>query len=407
MERSDFVIICLIFLTFGLFSKKLKKTMITVPMAFVFFGILFGPRFFNLIHLKLGNEVIRIIAELTLVLVLFTDAARINLFNLKKDHNLPIRLLSVGLILTIVFGAILAYLFFPSLTFWESAILATVLAPTDAALSHVVVSKKTKENGLVLPIIMILISFASVIDRTEPVSVWAIFIAKQLGFGVLVGLIVGFLGGRLYQIGDQRKWMGKTFEKLFILVLALLTYSLSSFIGGNGFLAAFLGGLSLGKATHSIKRGIQEFAATEGFLLSLLLYLFFGAIFAGPLLNAINGYIILYAILSLTIIRMLPVWLSLIGCRLRWESIFYIGWFGPRGIASIVFALMVLEDPDILQKHEIFLIATTTILLSFFAHGLTSLPFANWYAERTKKKAGKKWEEHKSVGELPVRIPHD
>lgn len=395
--------------------------MITAPMAFVFFGILFGPRFFNLIHLKLGNEVIRIIAELTLVLVLFTDAARINLFNLKKDHNLPIRLLSIGLILTIILGAALAFLTFPSLTFWEAAILATVLAPTDAALSHVVISspkvpvrirqtlnvESGLNDGLALPVIMILISFASVIDRTEPVSVWAIFIAKQIGFGILIGLIIGFVGGKLYQIGDRKKWMGKTFEKLFLLVLALLTYSLSSFIGGNGFIAAFLGGLSLGKATHSIKRGIQEFAATEGFLLSLLLYLFFGAIFAGPLLNSINGYIILYAILSLTIIRMLPVWLSLIGCKLRWESIFYIGWFGPRGIASIVFALMVLEDPDILQKQEVFLIATTTILLSFFAHGLTSLPFANWYAERTKKKAGKKWEENKSVGELPVRIPHD
>lgn len=417
MEIEVFLIISFIFIVYGLFSTVIEKGIFTAPLIFMLLGLIFGPQGLNWIKISIENGILRTIAELALVLVLFTDASRIHLTSIKKDHNIPIRLLLIGLPLTMALGILIAPSIFDFLNFWEAAIVAIILAPTDAALSHIVVSSRQipvrmrqalniesgLNDGIVLPFVIVVLSFASVIDRAEPISTWALVIFYQFFWGISVGLFIGYFGGKIYQIAYKKKWMNQTFKKISTIALALLAYSLSIFFSGNGFISAFIAGLTIGNASRDICKPLHDFAAVEGRLLGLILFLLFGAIIIGPILHQINWKIALFAFLSLTLIRMLPVAISLIGCHLKWESIIYLGWFGPRGIASIVFGLMVIESSNIVDKEAIFSIVMATVFFSIILHGLSGHIGAKWYEKKVKKM--KKGPEQKSVSELPLRYP--
>ncbi len=385
-------------------------------------GLLIGEGGLGLVKLHIDDHLIHTLAELTLVLVLFTDATRIDLKLLRKEHDLPVRLLLVGMPLTILLGTIVAAYLFGQLTPWEAALLAAVLAPTDAALGQVVVSspkvpvrirqtlnvESGLNDGIALPVILVFMSTcSSFVPGEGGAEYWLKFAALQITLGPLTGIVVGLVGGRLVAWGKESGWMNEAFQHLSALGLALLAYSGAELIGGNGFIAAFIAGLTLGNTAKAISDELYEFAEAEGQLLTLLVFLVFGAVMLPGAFEHLSWQMVVYSVLSLTLIRMLPVAVSLIGAHLRKETVLFLGWFGPRGIATILFGLLVVDRSVLVHREEIFLVAIVTVALSVFAHGVTAFPGANWYSRHTEGfKDDNAAGEHKSVSEMPVRIPH-
>ena len=243
-----------------------------------------------------------------------------------------------------------------------------------------------------------------VAEHLETTTYWVQFAALQIGLGPLIGIGVGYIGGKLIERSAIHKWISHSFLELTTIALALVAYGAAESFGGNGFIAAFCAGLTVGNVSRSIVRAVHEFADAEGQLLTLLVFLFFGAVLLPLAYSNLTFTGTLYAILSLTVLRMLPVAISLVGTRLRVETRWFIGWFGPRGVASIVFALVLLKEIGVPARQDIFAIAMTTVALSVFCHGLTAYPLAKWYALRSEKaKEITPAAEHEPISEMPFR----
>ncbi len=415
MDLSSIAIIAAGLLLFSLVSRRLQGTVITAPLVFVVFGILIGARGLDIVQLDQGHSAIHFIAELTLILVLFTDAARIDLKRLRRDHNLPVRMLLVGLPLAIAAGTLLATQLFPSFLIWEAALLAALLAPTDAALGQVVVSAKIVpvrirqainvesglNDGIALPAVLLFAALASAEYAASGAGEWIRFGALQLTLGPLIGVIVGFVGARGLDTAAERRWASEPFQGIGILSLAVFTYVTAELIGGNGFIAAFISGMVFGNTIRHPCTFLFEFMETEGQLLMLITFLVFGAVLLPEGLEFVTPMILLYAVLSLTVIRMIPIAISLIGTRLRLPTQLFLGWFGPRGLASILFVLLILEETELPHRAELLSITVVTVALSVLLHGVTAAPFATLYG-RLVARVGE-CEESQPVAELPLR----
>ncbi len=420
MESLALVVVALSILAFGLISGRVQKSVITPPIVFVVIGLLVSQTGLGLLKFDIGNQAIHLLAEITLVLVLFTDAARIDLRALRHEHDLPVRLLSFGLPMTIIFGTLVATILFKNLPLWESMILAIILAPTDAALGQAVVGsplvpvrirqalnvESGLNDGLVLPALLITLSLATT-EPGESAGFWVQFIALQLLLGPMVGIGVGYIGGKLVELGGRSGWMNHTFQDLSALGLALLAFAGADLVGGNGFIAAFCAGLTLGNCSRAICECLYEFAEAEGQLLTLVIFMIFGAVMAPMVIDHLTWQTVLYGLMSLTVIRLVPVATSLLGARLQWDTVLFLGWFGPRGLASILFALLVVEDSSLPGREMILVTVVVTVLFSIFAHGLTAYPGAKWYSRRVQRFGQKPGAgETLPVSEMPVRLPY-
>jgi NhaP-type Na+/H+ or K+/H+ antiporter len=422
MEKLTILVIAVTVIAFALVSGRLERSPVTLPMAFALVGLLIGPQWLGWIEIPRDSPVLHVLAEVTLILVLFTDAARIDLKLLRREHDLPVRLLLIGLPLTIVLGAAVAVPLFTGLSFWECAVLAAILAPTDAALGQAVVSSSVVpvrirqalnvesglNDGIALPVVLFLASFAAMMDSAQGASHWLRFISLQLLLGPLAGIAVGYAGARLIERSARRGWITHSFRDLAVVALSLVAYLTAELIGGNGFIAAFCAGLTLGNLARSLCACLYEFAEAEGQLLSLLIFLLFGIALAPLVLSAATPAMIVYALASLTVIRMLPVALSVAGAGLRWQTTIFLGWFGPRGLASILFALLVLERAGLPGGQVIFDTVLTTVLLSIVLHGASAHWGAARYAAalaRAGAPAAAAAPEHRPVTEMPLRLP--
>ncbi len=418
MQSVGFVLVAVGILGFGVVSGRLQRSVITPPMVFTAYGFLIGPSLLGLQSFSIETPWIHGLAQLALILVLFTDAARIDLRSLRREHDIPVRLLVIGLPLTIVIGTALAVgIFGAHLEFWEAAALAILLAPTDAALGQAVVSSKLVpvrirqalnvesglNDGIVLPVLLLVLSFAGMAEGGG-VGYWGRFVALQLILGPLVGVAVGYLGGRVVAWCGENGWMTHTFQDLSALGLSLLAFAGAELIGGNGFIAAFAAGITIGNCCRSVCTCLYEFAEAEGQLLTLLIFMVVGLVMVPLVLEHMSWQLLVYGVLSLTIIRMLPVALSVIGLGLQPATTVFLGWFGPRGIASILFVLLVIEEFDLAGEETIFAAAVTTVLLSVLAHGLTAFPASKWYSEHITTRASEGG-EHVPVSDMPVRLP--
>ena len=421
METLTFVAVAVFILAFGVVSKRLAKTIITPPMVFVGFGILTGPAGLGLLDLSVESEVVRALAEATLVLVLFIDASRIDFSLLRRSYQLPLRMLSIGLPLTMALGTVGAFALFDGLGWWGAAVAAAILAPTDAALGQAVVSnprvpvrirqalnvESGLNDGIALPFVLFFIHGAHAGQDAHTSGYWVEFVGLQLVLGPLVGAAVGYFGGRMVDGATRSGWMNHSFQQLSAIALALLAFAGAETVHGNGFIAAFVAGLVLGNTAKTICTCLIDFAEAEGQLLALLAFMVFGAAEIGPALAGVSATLLIYALLSLTLIRMLPVSLSLIGSGLGTRTHLFLGWFGPRGLASILYVFLVLEGADVAGRDQIFSLVIITVLLSVFAHGLSAWPFSNAYARRAEKLREQQPEcpEQAAVEELPVRLP--
>lgn len=417
-EEMDLLSIAIVtagLLLYSLVSGKLRGTFITAPLLFTLFGLAVGQGGFNIANISVGHSAIHVAAELTLILVLFSDAARIDFNRLRRDHNLPVRMLLIGLPLAIAGGTLFAVQLFPSLLFWEAALLAALLAPTDAALGQAVVSAQSVpvrirqainvesglNDGIALPAVLLFAALASAETATSGASDWLRFGIMQLTLGPLTGVAVGYLGSRLLDGAAERGWVSESFQGIGILSLTLFTYVAAELIGGNGFIAAFIGGLVFGNTVRHPCTFLFEFMETEGQLLMLLTFLVFGAALLPEALEHAQPVFLLYAILSLTIIRMIPIALSLFGTGLRASSVLFLGWFGPRGLASILFVLLILEESKLPHREELLSITVITVALSILLHGITAAPFAKVYGNLAARMGQS--EENQPVIELPLR----
>ena len=408
------VFLLLIFII-GLISRRLERTVITGPMIFTIAGIVLFFAAPVIVEKERHTETILLISEIALVLVLFTDATRIGLRAVTKSESLPARLLGIGMPLTIIVGAITGKLLFTGLTIWEAAILATILAPTDAGLGQVVVNSRLVpvrirqalnveagfNDGLSMPFLMLFISLALVSHPLQNPD-WLIFTLKQVVFGVLVGLLFGWVGGWLMGKSKQRGWMAESLGQLNLLALAFLAWGTAGQIGGNSFIAAFVAGLAVKRGFEDARDQALEFSEAWVQILVAFVFIMFGMIAASSLGN-FGAKVVLYAILSLTLVRILPVAISMIRAQLKPATVVFMGWFGPRGLASIVLGLVYLEQEAALPGEKLIMLAIiVTVLLSIFAHGVSASPGIKLYARQIEGLPDDA-PEYREVVELPTR----
>ena len=415
MGVEAIALVALAFFLYALVSGRLDGTMLTAPLIFVVVGFLVGAGGFGILQVDAGHSTLHIVAELTLILVLFSDAARIDLMRVKTDHNLPLRMLVIGLPFAIAFGTLVATALFPEFSFWEAALLAALLAPTDAALGQAVVMAKAVpirirqainiesglNDGIALPAVLLFAALAGAAHGSAEGNDWIRFGILQVTLGPLAGIAVGFIGARLLDAAAESGRASTSFQGIAILALAILSYLVAEMIGGNGFISAFVAGMVFGNTVRHECSFLFEFMETEGQLLMLVTFLVFGAVLLPEgLANAEPAHFV-YAALSLTVIRMLPIAISLLGSGVRLPTQLFLGWFGPRGLASILFVLLILEEAEINHQSEILSITVITVALSIVLHGVSAAPFATAYGRLAERMGD--CEESKSVADMPLR----
>jgi NhaP-type Na+/H+ or K+/H+ antiporter len=422
METLGFVALLICILLAAAISRRVQNTIITLPMVYVTLGFILSNRALGIVVISPDNEIVRLVAELTLVLVLAMDASRIDLRILLRDFSLPLRLLGFGLPLTMLLGTLVGWLLFGPLGFWGAAILAVVLTPTDASLGQAVVSNPKVpvrirqslniegglNDGLTMPFLLLAIAMANAVESPlGHISDWLLSAASQIVFGIVAGVVVGYLGIKFIERGYRSGWMSPEFHKISALVLALLAYGVAELMGGNGYVAAFCMGATVGNiGQNRSNKVLREYVEIEVELLILLTFMIFGAVLLPPVLDQVNGTVVLYAVISLTLIRMIPVAISLIGTRVKPVTTLFLGWFGPRGVASILYTFTVVEVEDLAGVPLITTVVMITVLCSVFAHGLTAAPGARWYGQRMADEDRVETDspEKGHVPEMPLRI---
>jgi sodium/hydrogen antiporter len=384
----------------ALASRRLAPTPVSGPMLLVAAGLACGPVGLDLLDLTRDSEVVGLLLEVALLAVLFTDASTVRWSVLRRDDALPLRLLGLGLPLTMVVGTIAAWVLFPGLTVWELALVAVILAPTDAALGQPAIAdprvpatvrqglnvESGLNDGIALPFFLLLLAAAT--GETGGAGAAEVF-ALALVFSTAVGVAVGWLGARLLAWSTTHGWVGEDWRQVPALGFAALGYSVTVAAGGSGFITAWVAGLTFGAVWRRSAPGSEEGAAGPsgvvglaeqvGDVLASLSFFVFGAVLLGPALSGLDWRTATYAVLSLTVVRMAPVALALVGSHLRPPTVLYVGWFGPRGLASIVFALLLLEDGPPAADFLVDAVALT-VALSVVLHGATAARAARVYS---------------------------
>lgn len=387
------------FLAYALVAGRLDRWSITAPMVFVTVGAVLGPAGTGALDLSLTAHPVRVVAELTLALLLFADASTVALRDVEGDAALPTRLLFIGMPLTIVLGTVAAAGLLPASGWAVAALVSTILAPTDAALGLPMFTDRSVpvrvrralnvesglNDGLATPFVAVFLALA-VAEETSHGTSWLAEAVGEIALAVVVALVVGWLGGRTLRAARDRGLTTEVSEQLAVLSLALLAFVAASAAGGNGFVSAFVAGLLFRVSTGASLEGATSFTERVGLFASFLVWAIFGAILVGPVIRSgWDASAAMYAVLSLTVLRMLPVAAALAGTGLRRATVAFMGWFGPRGLASVVFTLIAVEtlgdDP---ATATIARVATTTILLSVFAHGLSAKPLAAAFARHSE-----------------------
>lgn len=375
-------------------SRRLTDTCVTPAMVFVSIGLLVGPLVIDGVTSAPTGASVRTLAEATLAVVLFADASRIKLRVLQREYAVPLRLLGIGLPLTIAAGALLAAAVFDHLSGAEAVVLAVVLAPTDAALGQAVVTEPRLpsrirqglnvesglNDGICVPLLLIALAAADVEDKATTAHHAVSIVSEEIGYGIVGGVAAGLAAAAVVRVAYRRKLISGAWLQVIPIAGAGLAYGLAAGLGGSGFIAAFLAGAIFGTLVHEESEKASRLNEELGGLLGGVTFLAFGAVLLGPSLKHVSWQIALYAVLSLTLIRMLPVAVAMVGARASWKTVGFLGWFGPRGLASIVFAVIAVQEAKLPGAETILVSAYLTVGLSVAAHGITAAPLARRYS---------------------------
>lgn len=391
---AELAILALIVFGYSLIAGRLERTFISGPMVFVLLGVLVGPLGLGLFDGSTSSTNLRVLADLTLALVLFIDAANADISVLRRQLQIPLRMLLIGLPGAIILGFGIAAFMFGVLSLYEAAILGVILAATDAALGKAVISNQAVpprireglnaesglNDGLCVPILLVFIALAKGSGGEESVSALQLLV-QELGIGLFIGVSLAVAGTWLLELCQGRGWVTDIWEQLTVISLALACFSIAQSMHGSGYIAAFTGGMTFGfiskSATHERVRPAEAMAET----LALMTWLVFGALVIGQALELFTWKVVVYALLSLTLIRMLPVFLSLAGTGESVQSRLFLGWFGPRGLASIVFVIIVLNE-DLPGGRLISIVVVCTVFFSLIAHGISAYPLGKWLGKK-------------------------
>jgi NhaP-type Na+/H+ or K+/H+ antiporter len=399
---KDLAILALFILVYSSVAGRVERTWVSGPIVFTIFGLLIGPVGLDLLSFKTDGETLSTLAELTLAMVLFTDAAGADMGVLRKAKALPIRLLLIGLPLTILLGFGVGVLLVEKLSLFEVALLATMLAPTDAALGKAVVTNEAVpdpvrqglnvesglNDGICVPILFVFLALAT--GKGGEGGPWQLamkLVAEEIGIGLAVGLLLTTMAGWLLKFAKEQGWLTHTWIQIPVVALALGCFAVAQFLGGSGFIAAFSGGLLFGVLAKQHREEFLLAAEGTGDTLALITWVIFGSAVVGQAVGQFSWLILLYAVLSLTLIRMLPVFLVLTGSGMNTEGKLFIGWFGPRGLASIVFGVIVV-NANLPNSGPIAMTVVCTIILSILGHGITANSWAKAFGARQRLAEG-------------------
>jgi len=382
-------------LAYGSVSRLAESSAMTAPMVFMVAGVAVSPLGLGLFDITPDNGVVELLAEIALIIILASDASQVDRRRIRQVEQLPIRLLTLGLPLTMLLGTGMAAVVFQGagVPFAAIALLAVLLSPTDAALGQAVMTSEVVpedvrealnvesglNDGISLPPIFALLFVLGADLGDMPTDNWLRFGFFQVVLGPLAGAVVGLAGGRLIDAASSRSWVDPAFQRLALPCIAVLGYALAEVIGGNGFIGAFVAGFMLGVEHEAVRERMQEFGETEGTALSLIVMLLLGLVLIPGTISHWSATTTLYAISSLTVARILPVTLSLVGMGMNWPTKLFIGWFGPRGIASILYVLMWVRYIGFDGYEILIATAVQTIAMSVMLHGLTATPLAKVY----------------------------
>ena len=404
MEWS-LAIVALSLLLVAAVSRRLSGTVVTATMVFVLFGLLVGPKVLGEVDLDSTSSTVRTLAEATLALVLFCDASRIDLRALRADHGVPLRLLGIGLPLTIAAGALAAAVLFGQLSIEEAVILGVILAPTDAALGQAVVTEprvpgrirqglnveRGLNDGICVPLLFAAVAAADVESEISDGRSATTLVLEEIGYGVIGGVAGGLVVAAILIHAERRHLIADAWRQVIPAAGTALAYGIASGLGGSGFIAAFVAGMTFRLAYRHDPEHVNELSEQVGNVLNGVTFVLFGAILLGPALGELSWELAVYALVSLTAVRMLPVAIAMLGSGARLPTLGFLGWFGPRGLASIVFAVIVVEQSNLPHEHLIVLAIYLTVGLSVFAHGLTAAPLAarygRWYGRHPREHA--------------------
>jgi len=428
MEYTQAIIAASVLL-YALVSGRLSRTAVSGTMLFALIGLICGPEVLDIVDLDglIGEaDFISLVLTSTLVIVLFTDACAVNSATW-RDDVLPARLLGIGLPLTVIAGWATALLVLTDLGGWEAAVIATMLAPTDAALGKAVVSnprvprrirqalnvESGLNDGVALPLFVVFLEAAKVAEGRLPAADLATELIAQVGIATAVGLAIGVGSVHALRWAAGRGGADPRWLQIGVLAMAALAYTVTTPLGGSGFIAAWVAGFVFGRLSgdrirsegHSVVevgRELHSFSETTGDLLTMMSFLLFGLLL-GPTLPDLTWSTVLYAVLSLTLLRMVPVVLSQIGSGLAFGSVLYLGWFGPRGLATIILTLEITEESGLRGADTVTDVALFTVGLSVVLHGITAWWGSNAYADYIEEHpGGAEMEEHADSPDVRV-----
>jgi NhaP-type Na+/H+ or K+/H+ antiporter len=404
MSEATFAVIALLVLGWAVVSDRLTRANLTSPMVFAVSGYLLANPDWGPLYLDVEAPSIHLVTELTLALLLFSDAARVNVAQLRQDLGVPTRLLAIGLPLSIGLGMVLAAWFLDGFSWALALFVAATLAPTDAALSAQVVNDEKipirlrrslnvesgLNDGIATPVVVLALAAAAT-ELGAPGNGESGGGLQQLTIGLVVGVAIGLVSATLINLASRRLWVENGGRRIATLAAAVSSFALSVSLDGNGFIAAFVAGISFGAM---LKRDVTPVhVATElpellGEVMGLVVWFTFGALLVPLALDHVDLATLGYAVLSLTVVRMLPVALALLGTGLSGRSVLFMGWFGPRGLASIVFALLAIEElgEGALVEQAVAVVGLT-VMLSVVLHGVTAGPLGRRYVRMSQADA--------------------
>ncbi len=390
------VLICIF--VYSLLTKAISKTILTLPIIFMVIGYLCAVPLEMAAEPETLDEGARLLAEITLVLVLFTDASHVRFMSLRKYVGVPARMLVVGLPLTIGLGMVVAYLLSPESGLAMALLTAAVLTPTDAALGQTVVSSKDVpehlrqtinvesglNDGLVLPFVLLGAILASATMEGAHTEGLAMSAMMQILLGPLVGLAIGWGAAKAMDVAQDKELIAEAAGGVAFLAVAFVAFIGSEIIGGNGFIAAFVAGMVFGNTYRHEIHFIGEFMEGVGQLLTMFAFLIFGALLLPDGLEHMTWGAVVLALLFLTVVRMLPIFVSLMGTGLALREKLFLGWFGPRGIASILFTLIMMDEFDFPGEEELLACVSMTVFLSIILHGISAAPLSKWIGQASR-----------------------
>jgi NhaP-type Na+/H+ or K+/H+ antiporter len=398
-------IVALALLGVAAVSRRLSGAPLTPAMLFVAIGLLVGPQLLDGLDGSSRSSTVRTLAEATLALVLFCDASRVDLRQLGRSVGVPLRLLGLGLPLTIALGALVAALIFDRLTLGEALILGVALAPTDAALGQAVVAERRVparirqglnvesglNDGLCVPLLFVAVTAADIGSHIAEGRGAARLLLEEIGYGALGGVLAGGLIAAIVVYAGRRELIAGPWRQVIPAAGAALAFGIAQPLGGSGFVAAFVAGIAFRALLGRDPAQLNDLSEEVGDVLNGVTFLLFGALLLEPALSELSWKLALFAILSLTVVRMAPVAIAMLGSRARAPTVGFLGWFGPRGLASIVFAVIVIEESQLPHEQLIALAVYLTVGLSVLAHGLSAAPladrYARWYESHPRYKA--------------------